>query len=788
MARTLLNATNGSFLTENDLQGNSFDVIDLNTASEFHQVPAPSKATLNGSVGLADHDYHVMEGFGARDARHEAATSDHNSFRFLSNKSTQVNDAESTASVLSGLSKSDAAINAEGTTAVQTPLKAAASISAMSTSTTADSSGAGAVNVATATTTGFPDATNTGLKAGVAMTKYNGTLHITQDNAVISNMEVNGDIIIDAKNVTLSNVKVNSNGAWTAIKVMDNATGFTLQDSEIDAGSGGNGVYGFGTFLRNNIHNMENGISLSGPSLVQDNYIHTFRGSAEAHYDGIEVNGGSNINIVHNTVVNDQNQTSAVMLDNYFGGLSNITVENNRLVGGGYTVYLDARFDGGAVDGSTIKLINNQVGDGAYGDFAIFDSKPIMSGNTDLDTLPTAAIVYTGTEGNDSLPLAGKADAGAETYKGLGGNDLLKGGAGADTLDGGAGTDTASYAGSTAVKVSLLDTVTGGHATGDKLISIENLIGSSYADTLTGNAGNNVLAGGAGGDKLDGGVGTDTASYGSATVGVTASLANAAINTGEAKGDTYVSIERLSGSSYADKLYGNSSDNMLIGNAGNDVLSGDGGNDVLHGGAGGDKLDGGAGTDMASYGSATTGVTASLANAAINTGEAKGDTYVSIEQLTGSSYADKLYGNSGVNLLAGGSGNDALDGGSGNDVLYGGAGADDLVGGAGADTFTFKVLSDTTVATSGRDTILDFSGTSGDRIDLSAIDANTAASGNQAFTYVGTAAFTGKAGELRYVKDASDTYVYGDVNGDAKADFAIHLDDAVSLAKGYFVL
>lgn len=786
MARTLLNATTSGFLTETDIQGNSLDVIDLNTASGLNNTSAPSKATLNGTAGLTDQDYHVMEGFGARDVRHEEATSDHNSFRSLSNSSTQVNDAESTKSVLSGLSKSDTATNAEGTAAAQAPVKAAASINTINTNATAESSNAAPAtssaapaNVATATSAGFPDETNTGLKAGVAMTKYNGTLHITQDNAVISNMEINGDIIIDAKNVTVSNVKVNSNGAWTAIKVMDNATGFTLQDSEIDAGSGGNGVYGFGTFLRNNIHDMENGISLSGPSLVQDNYIHTFRGSAEAHYDGVEVNGGSNINIVHNTVVNDQNQTSAVMLDNYFGGLSNITVENNRLVGGGYTVYLDARFDGGAVDGSTIKLINNQVGKGAYGDFAIFDSKPVMYGNTDLDTLPAPTTVYTGTEGNDTLPLAGKADAGAETYKGLGGNDLLKGGAGADTLDGGAGTDTASYAGSTAVKVNLLlGTATGGHATGDKLISIENLIGSSYADTLTGNSGNNVLTGGAGADILDGGVGRDTASYtGSTAVNVNLLLGTA--TGGHAAGDKLISIENLIGSSYADTLTGNS------------------GNNVLTGGAGADKLNGGAGIDTASYEGATAGVTASLANAAINTGDAKGDSYASIEQLVGSSYADKLYGNGGANQLTGGSGNDVLDGGSGNDVLdggngndtlYGGAGADDLIGGAGADTFAFKALSDSTVATSGRDTILDFSGTGGDRIDVSAIDANTSASGNQAFTYLGTAAFTGKAGELRYVKGASDTYVYGDVNGDAKADFAIHLDDAVTMTKGYFVL
>lgn len=88
----------------------------------------------------------------------------------------------------------------------------------------------------------------------------------------------------------------------------------------------------------------------------------------------------------------------------------------------------------------------------------------------------------------------------------------------------------------------------------------------------------------------------------------------------------------------------------------------------------------------------------------------------------------------------------------------------------------------------GRDTIFDFSGTGGDRIDLSAIDANASASGNQAFTYLGAAAFTGKAGEPRAVEQASDTYVHGDTNGDKKADFAIHLDDAISLSKGYFIL
>ena len=133
-------------------------------------------------------------------------------------------------------------------------------------------------------------------------------------------------------------------------------------------------------------------------------------------------------------------------------------------------------------------------------------------------------------------------------------------------------------------------------------------------------------------------------------------------------------------------------------------------------------------------------------------------------------------------------GNDYLYGGSGNDKLTGGVGADDLWGGSGADTFIFKSIKETTVSGVGRDTIFDFSTRQKDKIDLSAIDANTTKGGNQAFSFIGTKAFGGKAGELRYEKAKSDTYIHGDVNGDKIADFTIHLDDRVSLSKGYFIL
>ena len=156
--------------------------------------------------------------------------------------------------------------------------------------------------------------------------------------------------------------------------------------------------------------------------------------------------------------------------------------------------------------------------------------------------------------------------------------------------------------------------------------------------------------------------------------------------------------------------------------------------------------------------------------------------------LKGNIGKDKLSGGAGVDKLVGAGGNDYLHGGSGNDKLTGGVGADDLWGGSGADTFIFKSIKETTVSGVGRDTIFDFSTRQKDKIDLSAIDANTTKGGNQAFSFIGTKAFGGKAGELRYEKAKSDTYIHGDVNGDKIADFTIHLDDRVSLSKGYFIL
>ncbi len=303
-------------------------------------------------------------------------------------------------------------------------------------------------------------------------------------------------------------------------------------------------------------------------------------------------------------------------------------------------------------------------------------------------------------------------NAGDDILNGEIGNDILIGGRGADQLIGGAGMDTASYRDATSgVTASLLTgTGTAGvYAIGDTFVSIEWLEGSNYGDALYGNnsssnvlhglggtdflyglggsdslygdAGNDVLNGGTGGDYLDGGSGFDIATFDNA---VTVNLATGS-HSGEASGDTYVSIERFVGSGFNDTLIGNESANDFMGMAGADTLTGNGGDDTLEGGAGADRLDGGAGNDTASYAGSSAGVYVDLSIGKVAYGDASGDTLVSIENLIGSAYNDSLVGDAGDNNLQGGAGNDTLQGGAGNDLIGGDIGDDSITGGAGAD-------------------------------------------------------------------------------------------------------
>ncbi|PHZ85269.1 beta strand repeat-containing protein [Paremcibacter congregatus] len=260
-------------------------------------------------------------------------------------------------------------------------------------------------------------------------------------------------------------------------------------------------------------------------------------------------------------------------------------------------------------------------------------------------------------------------DGSANSLSGGAGNDSLIGGAGADALDGGVDIDTANYAASAAgVTVDLATgTGLGGDAAGDTLANIEILVGSAFADTLTGDgnvnnlsggAGDDILIGGSGADALDGGAGIDTVSYTASATGVLVDIESGTANLGDAEGDTFVSIENAIGSAFDDTLVGDGSDNTLTGGAGADVLSG------------------GLGVDTASYLDSAASVTVDLAAGTGLGGDAEGDTLSNIQNISGSAFNDVLTGDAAVNSLFGNEGSDELDGGAGGDVLNGGGGND----------------------------------------------------------------------------------------------------------------
>ena len=398
----------------------------------------------------------------------------------------------------------------------------------------------------------------------------------------------------------------------------------------------------------------------------------------------------------------------------------------------------DDNLDGGTGDDTLIGGTGNDILDGGTGNnTASYAYLTVSSGGITVDLSNGTAFISNtgdrdsltniqnviGSQNKDKLTgdthanilVGGKDD---DTFIGGGGGDTFYGGAQSNAADSLDGSDTVSYEaanssgtsdGKSLGVVASLDNASNnlGDAAGDRYFSIENLIGSNYADTLFGDTRKNILIGGAGVDTLVGGAGADTlygaaintssndvsidtnnnyASYETSALGVHASLAHTiginngktedSFNTGDAQFDEYHNIWNLWGSTHDDYLQGDTNNNTLIGG---------GGNDTLEGGKGADSLVGRNVADIVtvSYEHAdnTVKLIVNLADSSQNTGEATGDTYTNITNIIGSAYDDLLIGNSRDNTL---------NGGAGNDTLMGGGGTDSFIGGEGKDTVSYE--------------------------------------------------------------------------------------------------
>lgn len=365
----------------------------------------------------------------------------------------------------------------------------------------------------------------------------------------------------------------------------------------------------------------------------------------------------------------------------------------------------------------------------------------------------TSIEVLTGEVYRDNL--VGNKEA--NLISGLAGDDTLEGGGGRDTLDGGTGVNIVSFAHASAgIRVNLpAGTATVG-ADQEFVRHLSGVIGSAFSDVIIATGAHGVLHGGAGDDtvqvssdpldqaqSIDGGLGVDTLNFSSAKAGVNVSLLGA-------NGEFLSSFEQLIGGAHNDTLSGTTFAETIDGRAGDDVLNG-GGNL--------DHLIGSGGIDTVTYADATRGVVVDL-----STGRDSRNAFLStIENVQGTAYKDAITGDGFANLL---------NGADGADVLTGGGGADTLAGGASKDSFVYLSVSQSSTA-AGIDLITDLQ--SIDTIDLSGVDANKKAAGDQAFTLVDQ--FDRHAGELVRSFDAAtnETRLLLDTNGDAKADMTIRL-------------
>jgi Ca2+-binding RTX toxin-like protein len=665
-----------------------------------------------------------------------------------------------------------------------------------------------------------------GAQAGVP-----GTTRNSADGTGETN--ITGEVSITATgNVTIDGVRIVNDalgGAPSLDVISTGDTGHTFTNSIIYSTVQGGNAGDIAIVVRpgatGTVMITDNAITGSSPGAF----------STASFQSGIFFDGGGRELVVTNNLF--ERTRTGLNLD--MAGDSEVTVSGNIFRTAGTAIAVSQDADGLTVSDNDIQMVgtdfsfrNTTVGVTFDAGEAIATLDPVNDPNNLVVVLGgSGGDTLTGSEFADSIdgnnhPTLG-AEADADTLKGMGGDDLLFGRGGNDDLDGGAGRDTVNgNDGDDTIRASSgVDFVFGDAGTDTLIVDYSASTSSVFVEESRLAFGNDPAAEGGTQGEFSNGVDSSVDFRSIEIFDITTGSGNDAIRT--TGGNDRIVLN--GGDDTADAGAGN---DTVDGGAGNDTLTlaaggddtaigGDGNDFLFFGGAfnNGDSVDGGAGTDSVgllgdynltfdandlvgienlflfagnrtdpngaavNYNLTTVDANVGTAGLFITAASLRADETLTFNgtaetdgsfNIVGGAGDDIIAGGAKADIFRGGAGDDQLFGLDGNDTLVGGAGTDLLRGGFGRDTFRFENVSDSDPEA--RDTIADF-GSRQDKIDLSAIDANENVEGNQAFVFIGDAAFSQKAGELRssFDADTNQTTVEADTDGDGFADFAVQV-------------
>jgi serralysin len=601
---------------------------------------------------------------------------------------------------------------------------------------------------------------------GVYVNKALNTVVIYKSGTTFDHVDFRGmTVFVQANDVTLKNSLFDARTGTAAVVGYPGYSGLTIDRSTFD-GLKLNKYYLDFVLAQGTNTTITNNAFLNAPSdaiyiesgRVAGNYIAGGGYQVGAHADAIWIGKTTGPVTIEHNLVDWRNApdakaetNNAIRITAEKGDASNITVQKNVLLGGSYTVSVtDTANDAGDVSDVTVK--HNVVDEGQYGAL-YFSDRP-------------GDLVYTENHGKKGQGQAGGAGSTGTTLADLvSGTKLINGTAQADALVGTAGRDY--------------------------------IVGGGGQDWISAGAGDDVIQGGDGRDYLYGGEGADTFVYTSFSdgrdlisdfVGGTDKIRFVDLPGApkDASAWTWLGTERFDGNAWELRTETTANGNTMI----QLDRDGDMAVDFEVELAGRHTL---AVTDFILGIGAVPALSASAApvDPIIVTALAPAVSVPAPPPLPttvirGTEGNDLLIGTSTAELIYGGNGGDSIKAGDGDDVVIGGGGKDIISTGAGRDRIVYETVTDSLPQS--RDYILDF--TPGeDVIDLSAIDAVSGTAANDAFLWIGTEGFSGRAGELRTSLTAvGSTLIQADINGDRVADFAIELAGNVCLASTDFVL